>query len=97
MQILVNVNNTKLIGQDTNPVCSLAVPPPICALSILVGKNNKQQIGENTVSAPLPRCLQCFDAVGWGQEGHPACKKPSGGVLARLSVWSEMHTCIWPS
>jgi len=19
-------------------------------------------------------CLQCFDAVGWEQEGHPACK-----------------------
>ena len=31
------------------------------------------------------------------QEGHPACKKLIGGVLARLSVWSEMHTCIWPS
>ena len=31
--------------------------------------------------------------VGW-QEGHLACKKLSGGVLARLSVWSEMHTCI---
>ena len=28
------------------------------------------------------------------QEGHPACKKLSGGVLAWLSVWSEMHTCI---
>jgi len=23
------------------------------------------------------------------QEGHPACKKLSGGVLARLSVWSD--------
>ena len=31
------------------------------------------------------------------QEGHPACKKTSGGVLAWLSVWSEMQTCIWPS
>ena len=31
------------------------------------------------------------------QEGHPACKKPSGGVLAWLSVWSKVHTCIWPS
>ena len=30
-------------------------------------------------------------------EGHPACKKASGGVLAWLSVWSEMQTCIWPS
>jgi len=31
------------------------------------------------------------------QEGHPACKKLSGGVLAWLSVWSEVPTCIWPS
>jgi len=28
------------------------------------------------------------------QEGHPACKKQSGGVMAWLSVWSEMQTCI---
>jgi len=33
--------------------------------------------------------------VGW-QEGHPACKKLSGGMLAWLSVWSEVQTCIWP-
>jgi len=25
------------------------------------------------------------------QEGHPACKKLSGEVLAWLSVWSEVH------
>jgi len=31
------------------------------------------------------------------QEGHPACKKVSGGVLAWLSVWSAVQTCIWPS
>jgi len=30
-------------------------------------------------------------------EGHPGCKKLSGGVLARLSVWSKVQTCIWPS
>ena len=29
------------------------------------------------------------------QEGHPACKKLSCGVLAWLSVWSEVQTCIW--
>jgi len=28
------------------------------------------------------------------QEGHPACKKLSSGVLAWLSVWSEVQTCI---
>jgi len=31
------------------------------------------------------------------QEGHPACRRLSGGVLAWLSVWSEVQTCIWPS
>ena len=31
------------------------------------------------------------------QEGHPACKKLSGGVLALLSARSEVETCIWPS
>jgi len=31
------------------------------------------------------------------QEGHLACKKLSGGVLAWLSVWSEVRTCIQPS
>jgi len=29
--------------------------------------------------------------VGW-QEGHLAWKKLSGGVLAWLSVWSELQT-----
>ena len=29
------------------------------------------------------------------QEGHPACKKLIDGVLAWLSVWSEVQTCIW--
>jgi len=31
------------------------------------------------------------------QEGHPACKKLSGEVLAWLSVWSKVQTCISPS
>jgi len=31
------------------------------------------------------------------QERHLACKKLSGGMLAWLSVWGEVQTCIWPS
>jgi len=31
------------------------------------------------------------------QEGHPAFKKQSGGVLAWLSIWSEVQTCILSS
>jgi len=41
-------------------------------------------------------CLQCFDAVGW-QEGHPARKKLSGGMLVWLCVWVKVQICIWPS
>ena len=40
-------------------------------------------------------CFQCFDAVGWA--ACPACKKQSDGVLAWLSVWSEVQTCMWLS
>ena len=31
------------------------------------------------------------------QEGHPACKKLIGEVLAWLSVWSDVQTCICPA
>ena len=31
------------------------------------------------------------------QKGHLACKKLSSEVVAWLSVWSEVQTCIWPS
>ena len=30
-------------------------------------------------------------------ERHLACKKLSGGMLAWLSVWGEVQTCIWSS
>jgi len=46
------------------------------------------------------QCLYAFSAltllVG-RHEGHPACKKLSGEVLAWLYVWREVQTCIWPS
>ena len=42
-------------------------------------------------------CFSVLTLLVGRQEGHPACKKLSGGVLAWLSVWSEMQTCIWPS
>ena len=46
-------------------------------------------------SARLPSVLwRCW--LG-GRKGIQPVKKLSGGVLAWLSVWSEMQTCIWPS
>ena len=49
-----------------------------------------------TMVSALTTTLTLTLLVGW-QEGHPACKKLSGGVLAWLSVWSEVQTCIRPS
>jgi len=43
----------------------------------------------------IAKICECVKEL-W-QEGHPACKKLSSGVLAWLSVWSEVKTCIWPS
>jgi len=34
--------------------------------------------------------LQCFDAVCWRQEGHPACK--STGVVIGLERGADLHT-----
>ena len=39
-------------------------------------------------------CLQCFDTVGWAT-GRAFVL--SGGVLAWLSVWSKVQTCVLPS
>jgi len=45
----------------------------------------------------IKKRLQALTLLVGRQEGHPACKKLSGGVLAWLSAWSEVQTCIWPS
>ena len=51
-----------------------------------------------TLSFPMPaRRPSALTLLVGRQEGHPACRKLSGGVLAWLSIWSEVQTCIRPS
>ena len=68
-----------------------------CALS---DKSTKLGRHVDQYITHISRYLTAFSAltllVG-RQEGHPACKKQSGGVLVWLSVWSEVQTCIRPS
>jgi len=50
----------------------------------------------------LPDAKLLLPSVLWrcwlsGRKGIRPVKKTSGGVLAWLSVWSEVQTCIWPS
>ena len=54
------------------------------------------------ITVLLNNCYWISSSVLWrcwlgSRKGHPACKKTSGGVLAWLSVWSEVQTCIWPN
>jgi len=48
---------------------------------------------EYTVSQNMPTFSALTLLLGW-QEGHLACKRLSGGVLAWVSVWSEVQICI---
>jgi len=49
------------------------------------------------LSCPNTTSSQCIVLLVGRQEGHPASKNMSGRVLAWLSVWGEVQTCIWPS
>ena len=71
--------------------------PNVCASSFSQHTHMHTLVALFQVSVYTNRVAQCFDAVGWAAGRHPACKNLSGGVLAWLSVWSEVQTCIWPS
>ena len=45
----------------------------------------------------IPHPFSALTLLVGQQEGHLACKKLSGGVLAWLSVWSKVQTCTWSS
>ena len=63
------------------------------------GKNGGTRVGPTLIFHCLcvPAAFSALTLLVGRQEGHPACKKLSGGVLVWLSVWSEVQTCIWPS
>ena len=67
-------------------------------------KANKNLIKDQILSTELYLCIYlslglqivafiALTLLVGRQEGHPACKKLSGGVLAWLSAWSEVQTC----
>jgi len=81
--------DTKLEGLHSAPAFYMPYPCKSTACSDL----------ELTASAAVAAAdpFSALTLLVGRQEGHPACKKLSGGVLAWLSVWSEMQTCILPS
>jgi len=43
----------------------------------------------------LTRCFSALTLLVGRQEGHPACKKLSGGMLVWLCVWVKVQICIF--
>ena len=73
-------------------------------LLVISNVSNLTRWGDNTVNM----WWKCFSTVClcpsvlwrcWlgGRKGIQPVKKLSGKVLVWLSVWSKVHTCIWPS
>jgi len=58
---------------------------------------NKQcQSSEGTVKILSGMLTRTKSVLVGRQEGHPACKKLSGGMLVWLPVCSEVQICMWP-
>jgi len=55
------------------------------------------QASDYTQGAEMTTAFSALTLLVGRQEGHQACKKLSGGVLAWLSVWSEVQICICSS
>ena len=71
--------------------------PEISHLWVLQSINNIGLIKIIPLGSMSTDAFSALTLLVGRQEGHPACKKLSGGVLAWLSVWSEVQTCIWSS
>jgi len=84
----------------------LLAPPYFCLevlITVLVSRQSLSWshlgtccLGIQTWSRWWVFCLALTLLVGW-QEGHPACKKLSGGVMAWLSVWIKVQIYISPT
>jgi len=65
----------------------------ICAAGEQLGASASNWISDSSIFIEfLPDCtdFSALTLLVGRQEGHPACKKLSGGVLAWLSVWCRL-------
>jgi len=58
---------------------------------------SKQDQASDILLSGLSVAFSALTLLVGRQEGHPACKKLRGEVLAWLSVWSEVQACICPA
>jgi len=84
------------ISRHADGISRYSVPPSAGPLLPLVASTVNTRMGCSTVRwfVVAVSAFSALTLLVGQQEGHPACKKLSGGVLVWLSVWSEVQTCI---
>jgi len=93
---------------NTGCVCPIIIPSLewyyVWCISVVVAfvlytriRSNLYLFSKYLLLQCLLRAFSALTLLVGRQKGHPACKQLSGGVLAWLSVWSEVQTCIRPS
>jgi len=58
--------------------------------SVIIKWKSQQICTNNSIIYYLINAFRALTLLVGQQEGHPACKKQSGGVLAWLSVWGQV-------
>ena len=53
-----------------------------------------KKLNQSANYSVLVKAFSALKLLVGQQEGHPVCKKLSGGVLVWSSVWCEVQTCI---
>ena len=89
-QCLHSVAHHSSHGLSRHRQCWIGTKPPVWRWLLLLGRPRFNL-------ARIVLTVSALTLLAGRQLGHPVCKKLSGGVPARLSVWSEVHTCIWRS
>jgi len=83
-----------------NDVCSL-IPGAFSSLTLLVGRQEWHPTSKKLIRYDTRCYFNVRSKADTSQLNLPlnlsVVQKLSGGVLAWLSVWSEVQTCIWPS
>ena len=80
-----------------NTRCRQRMLGTTCSQSLLGHSGHVEYLWHYVCTLSTYNSFSALTLLVGRQEGHPVCKKLSGGVMAWLSVWSKVQTCIWPS
>ena len=93
---------THYLYTPARPLCFRVVRPSVCTcVRTRPGRRHCRrilfQLQLQLFVSYLSVSFSALTLLVGRQEGHPTCKILSGGMLAWLSVWSDVQICIWPN